>query len=244
MRHASLEHASHIVVLGHYAGTPFGGAEEWADRLLGGRLTARQVLGRYPSTPNDVLRIVPAGGEGREGFHGVAVVGLGEMGDLTPTALARALHNAAVEHALASVPPLLDVAASTPVTVGLSSVLVGSYGPDGLQVPTVVGALVEGVLLANRELAASQTERPVHIDELEIVELYGQRAEDAARIVRDIERFLPVSLQAGGTLRPADRLIVGEGGRPSAPTADYGAGMWRRLIVTGPTRRRAMAGSG
>ena len=76
-------------------GTPFGGAEEWADRLLGGRLTARQVLGRYPSTPNDVLRVVPAGGEGREGFAGVAVVGLGEMGDLTPTALARALHNAA-----------------------------------------------------------------------------------------------------------------------------------------------------
>ena len=237
MRHASLEHASHLVVLGHYAGTPFGGAEEWADRLLGGRLTARQVLGRYPLTPNDVLRVVPSGGDGREGFAGVSVVGLGEMGDLTPTALARALHNAAVEHALASVPPLLDAAATTPVSVGLSTVLVGSYGPDGLQVPTVVSSLVEGVLLANRELAASQTERPVHIDHLEIVELYRQRAEDAARIVRDIDRYLPVSLQAGGTLRPAERLEVGEGGRPSAPTAEYGAGMWRRLIVTGPGKK-------
>ncbi|HWM21889.1 MAG TPA: CHAT domain-containing protein [Ilumatobacteraceae bacterium] len=237
VRHASLEHASHLVVLGHYAGTPFGGAEEWADWLLGGRLTARQVLGRYPATPNDVLRVVPAGEERLGAFAGVAVIGLGEMGDLTPTALARALHNAAVEHALASVPPLLDADEPTPVTVGLSSVLVGSYGPDGLQVPTVVGAIVEGVLLANRELASSQTERPVRIDELEIVELYEQRAEDAARIVRDIERYLPVALQAGGEVRPSDRLVVGEGGRPSAPTAEYGAGMWRRLIVSGPDEK-------
>ena len=237
VRHASFEHARHLVVLGHYAGTPFGGAEELADRLLGGRLTARQVLGRYPSTPNDVLRVVPAGGEGREGFAGVAVVGLGEMGDLTPTALARALHNAALEHALTSVPPVLDTAATTPVSVGLSTVLVGSYGPDGLQVPTVVSALIEGVLLANRELASSQVERPVHIDDLEIVELYRQRAEDAARVVRDIDRYLPVSLQAGAVIRPADRLVVGEGGRPSAPTADYGAGMWRRLIVSGPGKK-------
>ena len=74
----------------------------------------------------------------------------------------------------------------------------------------------------------------MRIDELEIVELYRQRAEDAARVVRDIDRYLPVSLRAGATLLPAERLVVGEGGRPAAPTADYGAGMWRRLIVTGP----------
>ena len=123
------------------------------------------------------------------------------------------------------------------MSVGLSTVLVGSYGPDGLQVPTVVSALIEGVLLANRELASSQVERPVHIDDLEIVELYRQRAEDAARVVRDIDRYLPVSLQAGAVIRPADRLEVGEGGRPSAPTADYGAGMWRRLIVSGPGKK-------
>ena len=54
--HASLEHASHPVVVGHYAGAPIGGAEAWADELLRGRLSARQLLGRYPSHPSDVLR--------------------------------------------------------------------------------------------------------------------------------------------------------------------------------------------
>ncbi|MEY2401578.1 MAG: hypothetical protein QOJ08_1689, partial [Ilumatobacteraceae bacterium] len=237
VRHASFEHAQHVVVLGHYAGTPLAGAEAFADSLLNGRLSARQVLGRYPSTTTDVLRVVPEQSTrrvGTEGFPGVAVVGLGEMGDLTPTSLARAMRNAAVEHALASVSPLAERDEDTPVNVGISSVLVGSYGPDGLQLPTVLGALVEGVMLANRELATSKTKPAVRIDDLEIVELYGQRAEDAARLIRDIERYLPSSVRAGALVQAESRLLVGEGGRPSAPTADYGAGMWRRLIVTGP----------
>jgi hypothetical protein len=101
-----------------------------------------------------------------------------------------------------------------------------------LELPTVVSSLVEGVLLANRDLMASYDGR-ARVDTLEFVELYAQRAEDAARIVRDIDHYLPASLQLGARLRPESRLVRGEGGLPSSPSADYGAGLWRRLIISG-----------
>jgi CHAT domain-containing protein len=237
VRHASLEHASNVVVVGHYVGTVLGGAEEYADRILGGRLTARQVLGRYPSTTADVLRVVPDAAAIHEGFHGVMVVGLGEMGELTPSELSRAIRNAALEHALVSIPPRSDAGDSHPELISLSSVLIGSYGPDALQLPTAISALVEGVILANLELASSASLQPVRIDRFEIVEVYEQRAEDAARVLQDIDRYLPVSRRAGATLVPADQIEAGEGARPGAPSELYGAGTWRRLIVNGPEQR-------
>ena len=155
------------------------------------------------------------------------------MGDLTPTKLTRAMRNAALEWALASAPPgPLDDDDTNAVAVKLSTVLLGSYGPDALLMPTVVSALVEGVMLANRELSEAYTGRPVRIDELEFVEVYGQRAEEAGRIVRDLDRYLPEAVRSGSTLRCADRIRTGEGGRSAAPSADYATGMWRRLIVS------------
>ena len=204
---------SHLVVVGHYAGTVFGGAEGYADRLLDGRLTVRQVLGRYPSTPSDVLRILPDPGDGEASFAGVVVVGLGEMGELTPTGspgpCATPQSNSA-----GSVPPRPsdadDETGARRPRLACSS---AATAPTPCRCRPSSSALVEGVLLANRELAETITGRTVRIDELELVELYAQRAEEAAR---DRARARPLPARGGARRlgRAVRRAVRRRRGRP------------------------------
>ena len=163
---------------------------------------------------------------------GAIVVGLGGSGELTPSGLARATRDAALEHALGWLAQPDERVKVSDGAIGLSSVLLGSYGVAGMTLPAALAAIVEGVVLANGLLAERTGPQPLRIGVLEIVERYSEPAEDAARVLRHIDRLLPAALRATSGLRPDRYMHLGEGGRPALPTAEYGAGMWHRLIVT------------
>ncbi|MEW6155655.1 MAG: CHAT domain-containing protein [Actinomycetota bacterium] len=228
--HGSLLFASYPVLVGHYRGDPIAGAEGYLDRCLGWRLSNRQVLDRYPSEIGDVVRLT----NDRERPPGALVVGLGARGELTASGLARAVRNAALEHVLrwTERPDPRTLVPGATDEIGLSSVLIGTYGLASLTLPASVAALVEGVALANDALAKGGATK-ARVGALEVVELYATPAEEAAHVVRDIERLLPASLRSTVTLLPEGRLRPGEGRRPARWGAEYGAGMWRRLIVSG-----------
>ncbi|MDQ4070333.1 MAG: CHAT domain-containing protein, partial [Actinomycetota bacterium] len=217
-----LEYSGYPVMVGHYRGLPIAGAEGYLDRKLDRRLSARQVAGRYPEDLGEVLR-VPC--DGRP--PGALVVGLGAQGELTPSGLAGAARHAALEHALAW---LDDPCRMGDGEIGLSTCLIGSYGVAGLTLPSSIAAIVEGVVLANLQLAARAGD-PVRIGTLEFVERYAGAAEEATHVIRDLSAYLPGAVREAVELRPDPCLRPGEGKRPAVPTADYGAGQWHRIVV-------------
>jgi CHAT domain-containing protein len=226
--HASLEHSTYPVLVGHYRGDPIAGAEGHLDSKIGGQLSQRQLLDSYPREIGEVHRFVTEGGRPVGGL----VIGLGTSGELTPTALASAVRDAALEHAvrwLEQPDPRMVV---EDCAIGLSSVIIGSYGNAGLTLPTSVAAVVEGVLLANGLLTERRLADRVQIGALEIAERYAAPAEAAVQVIRDIEHYLPAALRATVALQPDPFLQLGEGRRPAVHTNDYGAGLWHRLIVT------------
>lgn len=226
--HASLEHSRYPVLVGHYRGDPIRGAEGFLDWRLDGQLTRRQAVDRYPREIGDVLRITTEGGSPVGGI----VVGLGGSGELTPTGLAAAVRDAALEHALEWLERPDERMVVSERAIGITSVLLGSYGAVGLGLPASVAAIVEGVILANALLAERNVADRVRIADVEFVERYSAPAEEAARIVRQIGDQLPTSVRSLVTLAPDACLSTGEGRRPAVPTSDYGAGIWHRLIVS------------
>ncbi|HEX6596204.1 MAG TPA: CHAT domain-containing protein [Acidimicrobiales bacterium] len=226
--HASLEHSSYPVLVGHYRGDPIRGAEGFLDWRLEGQLSRRQAVERYPREIGDVLRITTDGGSPVGGI----VVGLGGSGELTPTGLAAAVRDAALEHALEWLERPDERMVVSEGAIGITSVLLGSYGAIGMSLPASVAAIVEGVVLANALLAERNVDDKVRIADLELVERYSAPAEEAARVVRQVADQLPTAVRSLVTLAPDQWLSTGEGRRPAVPTSDYGAGMWHRLIVS------------
>ncbi|MGH9226338.1 MAG: CHAT domain-containing protein [Acidimicrobiales bacterium] len=227
--HGSLLFASYPVLVGHYRGDPIAGAEGYLDARLDGRLSNRQVLDRYPREIGEVVRLT----NDRDRPPGALVVGLGGRGELTAAGLAKAGRDAALEHALRWLErPDARIEVATR-SIGLTSVLLGTFGVASLTLPASVAAVVEGVALANDILVKRDLADQVRIGAIEFVELYATPAEEAAHVVRDIEQYVPATLRATVTLLPESRMRLGEGRRPARWAADYGAGIWRRLIVSG-----------
>jgi hypothetical protein len=154
------------------------GAEGALDDLLDGRLSRAAVLGIYPG-PLETCQIFTDPEEWTRP-PGAIVAGMGPIGTLSAASLARAVAHAALTAALAN----LTVGASAPRTsvarLRLSSLLIGT-GPGGLPVRDSVQALLTGIQRANDRLA--DADLAVHIAELEIVELWQDRALQAVGAV-------------------------------------------------------------
>ena len=108
IRHASLEHAPYVLVVGHFAGAPLSGSEGRLDDRLGGRLTRLSLLNQYPRNIGEYLLLTPVD---EDTPRGVLVLGLGPTGELTGTQLSAVmtrgllrLANHHLEHLLAGAP--------------------------------------------------------------------------------------------------------------------------------------------
>ena len=193
-------------------------------------------------TPSDVLRVVPTGG-GRAGR-----LRRGDRRrprrDGRPDAdrsSTRAMRNAALEWALASAPPAARRRRrSTPWPSSCPRSSLGSYGPDA-----PAGAhrrRAPSSKACCSPTASSPRPRrsgPVRIDELEIVEVYGQRAEEAGADRPRPRPLPPEAVRSGldaALRRPASAWARAADRRRRRPTTR--TGMWRRLIVSRARRRR------
>ncbi|HET7801804.1 MAG TPA: CHAT domain-containing protein [Humibacillus xanthopallidus] len=176
--HGDLRFARHHVLVGHYPGGTLIGAEAALDDLLDGRLSRAALLGIYPG-PLETCQIFTDPEEWTRP-PGAIVAGMGPVGTLSAASLARAVAHAALTSALAN----LTVGASAPraevTQLQLSSLLIGT-GPGGLPVRDSVQALLTGIQRANDRLA--DADLAVHIAELEIVELWQDRALEAVGAV-------------------------------------------------------------
>lgn len=228
VRHGDLSYARFPVLVGHYAGDTIVSAEAALDRRLQGALTRRLDIGLYP---------------GRAGTHavffnedpdrsptGAVVVGLGQVGDLSPTRLETGVRDALLEFALQLVSRNGGQTAARdpkgPRRARASCLLVGT-GAGSLQVRDSIEAMLRGALAANRKLEEARLDRRVLIDRIEILELYEDLAIGAAR---DLSIVLQTP-ELATRLRWTSRCVEDGEGRRQRRRFDADRGWWQRIEI-------------
>jgi len=228
--HGSLEHAAHPIAVGHYYSDAIVGAEGFLDRKLNGRLSRRYAMKLYPGEAETTETILTPG----KHPPGALVIGLGEVGALSPEVLTRGVMTAALRHAIT----LLESGAQPSdernyISAAFSSVLIGSSGGHALSVESSVASIVKGAVLANRVLRDQDLWKRVRIDEVQFVELYEDIAAHIGQIVRDLrDDPLSIGLEKAEVIEPRDRLRTLEGGQLRSPASAYDSGWWRRVQIS------------
>ncbi len=189
--HGSLAFARNAVAVGHYHGDTIASAEAFLDARLDGRLRQNHQLGLYPGDLETAEVFFNPDDATQPG--GAVVVGLGKVGELTAGSLARTFTRAALKYAATvaeSCLPRHAGPAAGPRKATLSTLLIGT-GAGGISVEDSVTAILRGVHRANLSLAGARLENRVVIDAVEFLEIWEDRAIQAAhaleRVARDSE---------------------------------------------------------
>lgn len=216
-----LRHARHAVMVGHYAGDSLISAEAAIDRALDGRLGESHRLGVYPGVPDTSLAIVDPSASP----PGAVVIGLGDIGKLTPGALGDAIARGVVTWIDAREDQRRRSGDITQVG-GISLLLIGS-GEGGVDADTAAFSILRGVregIDRGRRAGIAAT-----LAEIEFIELYRDRAH---RLWHTLDRLL-----GDGELNEqfvlSGPIVEGGDGKTrlweAAPS-----GWWRRLQITTP----------
>ncbi len=226
LRHGNLAYSSYPVVVGHYLGDSIISAEQALDERLGHALSRRQRLGLYPGQLGSHALFFSDQADARPG--GAVVLGLGQVGELSPGLLAKCARDAMLDYAL-RVAQWPDARFGPPGSVrsaALTCLLVGT-GAGGTTPRDSIEAILRSAVAANDKLVTAELEGQVVIDRIEFVELYEDVAIAAAEaldtVLRDGELALAVTWPAA---------IVEEGqGALSRVRCDETRGWWQRLEV-------------
>ena len=223
--HGNLNYASHPVMVGHYQGDAIVHAEAHLDRVLDGRLRARHRLGLYPGAEGTVEVFLDPGKRPGGGI----VVGLGQVGSLSPGGLSRAVSRGVRSYALAlcECEAHKGAPAGGTLAAGISTLLVGT-NEGGISVEDGATAILRGVAHANQSLAQTEYGERVRIDEVEFVELYEDRAIQTARGLARVRQ--DVQLARGFDIDEIPQVRGQRGGRRRASLAE-GAPWWQRLQI-------------
>lgn len=204
--HGDLCFASYPVMTGHYKGDSIVSAEKALNAALGDRLVRRQRLGLYPGE----IGTYEVALDDQASPPGAIVVGLGEVGRLNALALTQTVANGAAAYAMEVLEARRTVMPmGAPLGVGLSTLLVGT-GAAGLSVTESIEAVLRGISLANDVLELPFGGPRVRIEHVELVELYADRAIQAAKTLSAMARN--ASVAASFALEAIPRVTPGTGG--------------------------------
>ena len=226
IRHGSLAYVRHPVVVGHYQGDTIVSAEAALDGQLQGALARRLELGIYPGPLgtcatffNDSPTAKPAGG---------LVVGLGQVGELTPGQLEEGMRNSLLDYALhvAKWPDQRFGDEAQPRSAAVSCLLIGT-GAGGIAVRDSVEVIARAAIAANARLVDTEMNSQVVIDRLEFVEIYEDIAITAAQALRDVVCNRSLSQKLSW---PDMAIASGQGGRFRL-TVDETPEWWNRIEI-------------
>jgi hypothetical protein len=239
--HDNLVNARFPVLASHYKNDVIVAAEAYLDARLNGRLSELLRMELYAGPLNTGVVVLNDTAAGDLSVHpGAIIAGLGIVGELTPGSLTTTLAHALTLYGAECVGRErrrlqragdLQVGGTVPAPV--TAILNGS-GEGGVALADSVQALMRAVLQANQRLhppAQSPTEAENstlygHIDQIDILELYEDRAIEALHTLRQLAQspeFEPFVVQ--------ELLVKGDDGRQRA-RFDQAAAWWQRIRVT------------
>jgi CHAT domain-containing protein len=225
--HGDLKHAHYPVTVGHYEHDTIVSAEKLLDRQLKNALSERHRLGLYPG-PKGTVEVVLVPGSSPPG---ALVIGLGEVGRISPALVRDGVARVALRYALTVAKPAGTGEAGPWRPATISAVLLGTGGGRPISIEESVTAIVEGVLQANRALRDQGFWDRVRIDGVEIVELYEAVAIQAAHAARGLASQLRSRLREHERIEAATALSRLPGGKVRQPVSYYYGGWWRRLQI-------------
>lgn len=187
--HGNLRHVRHPVAVGHYVGDAILSAEAALDRCMAGKLSERQRMGLYPGALNTSYVYLRNAAKPA----GAIVVGLGEVGKLSAGRLAASFMRAMLDYAH-QVREVLqnsaDAETSLPadeiVPVNVASLLIGTVGGGSVGLADSLAAILRALIQANLALAKLESAPRLRLQQIEFIELYEDRAVEAARLLQDL----------------------------------------------------------
>ncbi len=180
LTHGDLAYAKHHVLVGHYQGDTIVSAEAALDKRLHYAMTHRLKLGIYPGPLNTHALFFNQQPTAKPA--GALVIGLGQVGELSPGLLESAVRSALLDFALQMLqrkPPNPDKAQGI-VSVTLTCMLVGT-GAGGMSLRDSIDAILRAAVAANDKLVEVGLDNQVLIDAIEFLELYEDVAIQAAK---------------------------------------------------------------
>jgi pimeloyl-ACP methyl ester carboxylesterase/tetratricopeptide (TPR) repeat protein len=217
--HGDVAAAKFPAAVGHYLGDSINGTEAVLDRRLSGLLSQRHKLGIYPG-PEGTGEVFVLEAD-KKTFTAI-VIGLGQVGDLTPALLTSGFASAVLKFATS--PAARHNFSEKTGGYAISTILIGSGAGWGLGVRDSVRALIEGARRANNLLAELGGES-ICLAELEFLEVFEDRALQALRAVRGF-----AALGLLGNIDYDTALRVGAGGRYRA-MVEENDDWWQRIKV-------------
>jgi pimeloyl-ACP methyl ester carboxylesterase/tetratricopeptide (TPR) repeat protein len=189
------------IAVGHYQGDTIVSAEAALDSRLKGRLSKRLQLDLYPGPlmTNEVLFNF-----GEEHFPGAVIIGLGEVGTLTPGDLTDTFREAVLRYVVTR----KEYDEFQGNSLKLSSLLIGT-GAGGLSPEDAMTAMLRALMQANRLLAGPTGNLDNTVESLTFIELYEDVAVDAVHQLNHIADHNP---EFKGRFEIERLLIVGDGG--------------------------------
>ena len=180
-------------------------------------------LSQFPGPAGTYDVVVPEAGTNLW----AVVVGMGDSGAVTPAELSAGVTSAVLKTAALRLDRLGAERERDAFT--LSSVLMGTAGTGALAISSSMAAIVEGVARANRKLADG--DYPIHIDHLQFVELFEERAIAAVHAAQDLPALIGGGSRRAGQIVVDQRLVQGCDGAPGRPDMGYDAGEWVTVRV-------------
>jgi len=235
--HGHLAFARFPVVVGHYEGDTFAGAEAQLDRALGFRLTERRRLGLYPGQIGTATVVLDPTARPR----GAVVVGLGQSATLGTGQLRRTLRHGLLAFAAAQADrdrTALPGAAATPVPLSLSVLAVGT-GDGGLDTASGVISLLQAaaeaqVVLGGDAAAGTGDTTRARFSEFEFVEVVQDRA---LAIWHAVARAIEAQPEFSRLFELTQKIDTRAGGlRRGAPGRDPGWWLPITIQMTGTCR--------
>jgi pimeloyl-ACP methyl ester carboxylesterase/tetratricopeptide (TPR) repeat protein len=243
LRHDNLTNARWPVLASHYRHDVIVGAEKYLDSRLNGRLSELLRMELYPGPINTGVVVLNDWRGEDQSFHpGAIIAGLGMVGDLTPGTLTSTLAHALTLYGADCVGRERRRRQRTggelgslggTVSAPFTGILVGS-GEGGVTLSDSVRGLLRAIAQANQRLSGGTTKQgtdapetlTARIDEVEIFELYEDRAIEAVHRLRALSQspeFEGFEIEEAMIRGPEGRRRVRFEAEP---------GWWQRIRVT------------
>lgn len=172
-----LRYSEYPIIAGHFLNDGVLHAEKAIDGYLDNSLTAKHRLGLYPG---EIGSNAIFGKMKHSDFEGAIIVGLGEPDQLTSFQLSKSIEQGVLNY-------LLGIRGTTIPKrgIGISSLIIAS-GYGGLSVEGSLKAVIDGVNRANEKLKLVSDESYRTVQNIEIIELYADRALNCMYVLNKI----------------------------------------------------------
>ena len=234
-----LRFARSPVMCGHYSLDPIAGAEAWLDQFVVERgLRQRAQLGLYAGPIGSSTLVLMPSSEEQDRLdirRGALIVGLGELGKLSPASIAETVQAGTLRYLLAMHEQSLSEARpDQDRALTLTPLLLGHTSTTNISIEDSISAVLRGVLEANAQFARVIKGVDLRIERLDFIELYIDTAISAVRAANCLREDMKRDLaRLKVDLRPEPQLVQGPGARLRLEELRSTAGYWPRLVVTG-----------